>query len=413
MASAIEIGIIRELAARYAEIAARDVQQERIRRYKQSNARERPRPIVLIDEIPWGEMGHEDELAVRCRDPLCAEMEWHFKTWLFRWNHVQGDLVLPGYYPVSKHVTSTGIGLTVKERTILATTGSDIKSHEYTDQLKDEEDVEKLRLPTLTYDREGTERRTAAVQDILGRLLLARITGLSYGTAPWDQIAEFRGVSSLLYDLSDRAPYLHRIMEKMTSIHLHALRQMEELNLLEPHPLYLHCTPACTYDLPPSDCRPESVKAKDVWGRHTAQIFAAVSPDMHDEFDIAYAMQLTGDCGLLYYGCCEPLDNKIGILRKMKNLRKISITPWADVDRAADSIGSDYVLSYKPNPAFVALGRFDPEPVRKEISKVLAACKRNGTTCEFILKDISSVCNKPQNISQWEQTVMDQISREY
>jgi hypothetical protein len=413
MASATEIGIVRELAARYAEIAARDVQQERIRRYKESNARKRPRPILLIDEIPWGEMGHEDELRVRSRDPLCAEMEWHFRSWLFRWNHIQGDLVLPDNYPVSKLVTSTGIGLTVEERTILATTGSDIKSHQYTDQLENESDIEKLRLPTLTYDREGTERRAAAVQDILGGLLSVRITGLSYGTDPWDQIAELRGVSSLLYDLSDRAPYMHRIMEKMTAIHLHALRQMEELNLLEPHPIYLHCTPACTYDLPPSNFRTESVKAKDVWGRHAAQIFSAVSPAMHDEFDIAYARRLTGDCGLLYYGCCEPLDNKIGILRKMKNLRKISITPWADVDRAADSIGGDYVLSYKPNPAFVAVDHFDPEPVRKEISKVLAACKRNGTTCELILKDISSVHNHPQSLFEWERTAMDQISKEF
>jgi hypothetical protein len=244
-------------------------------------------------------------------------------------------------------------------------------------------------------------------------VLPVRPTGLSFGSAPWDRIAELRGVNNLLYDLSDRPEFMRRIMEKLTEISLHTLRQMEELNLLEPYPLYLHCTPACTWELPPADMDGGRVQAKDVWGRYAAQIFSTVSPAMHDELDVAYAKRITDGCGLLYYGCCEPLDGKIDILRKLTNLRKISITPWANVDRAADSIGRDYVLSYKPNPASVAVDSFDPEPVRREISRVLGACKRNGTTCEFILKDISSVHNHPQNLILWEEAVMDQVSREF
>jgi hypothetical protein len=40
-------------------------------------------------------------------------------------------------------------------------------------------------------------------------------------------------------------------------------------------------------------------------------------------------------CGLNYYGCCEPLHNKMDILAKVPRLRKISISPWCDVARAA------------------------------------------------------------------------------
>lgn len=39
--------------------------------------------------------------------------------------------------------------------------------------------------------------------------------------------------------------------------------------------------------------------------------------------------------GLTYYGCCEPLHNKIEILQQVKNLRKISISPRADIKIAA------------------------------------------------------------------------------
>ena len=190
-------------------------------------------------------------------------------------------------------------------------------------------------------------------------------------------------------------------------------RQCEELNIMDPNPLTLHCTPAYTHELPAADFTGK-VRLKDVWGRCHAQIFSAVSPGMHDEFDLAYNQDLFGECGLLYYGCCEPLDNKIDILRKrFKNLRKISITPWADPEVAARSIGSDYVLAAKPNPAFVNFSSFNPDPVREEITRVLDACKRYGTTCEFVLKDISTIANNPANLSQWDDTVRGVIDRYY
>ena len=135
---------------------------------------------------------------------------------------------------------------------------------------------------------------------------------------------------------------------------------------------------------------------------------------MHDEFDLQYNEQIFGGCGLLYYGCCEPMDKKIDILRKrFSNLRKISITPWADPEIAARNIRRDFVLAAKLNPAFVALSVFNPEPVEQEIRRFLDACKRYGTTCEFVLKDISTVANNPANLGKWADTVERVIDRYY
>ena len=167
----------------------------------------------------------------------------------------------------------------------------------------------------------------------------------------------------------------------------------------------MHCTPALSYDLPVK----EHYTARDVWCRAMAQIFAVVSPDMHEEFDLDYTQRLFDRCGLAYYGCCEPLHNKIDRLRRFPNLRRISITPWADPDVAADQMGSDYVFSCKPNPAFVAGASFDPEPVREEVRRVMNACRRNNTPCEFVLKDISSVAGDVSRLTQWVQTVNEVI----
>ena len=151
------------------------------------------------------------------------------------------------------------------------------------------------------------------------------------------------------------------------------------------------------------------VTRRNLWGRGTAQMFASVSPAMHDEFEIAYAREFFEGFGLLYYGCCEPLHDKIDIVKKLPNLRKLSITPWADVRKAAQQMGGDYVLSRKPNPAAVAVPRLDEEALRRDILETLKICREYGTPCEFVLKDISSVCYNPENLTRWEQVVMETV----
>ena len=140
-----------------------------------------------------------------------------------------------------------------------------------------------------------------------------------------------------------------------------------------------------------------------------AQILGSVSREMHEEFDINYMKELMKPFGLVYYGCCEPLDKKIDIVEKIPNLRKISITPWADIDIAAEVIGNKYVIANKPNPASVAIN-LDEDNLRKEIKKTLDACKRNNCSCDIVLKDISSVNYKLDNLVKWEKIVMEMVN---
>ena len=156
----------------------------------------------------------------------------------------------------------------------------------------------------------------------------------------------------------------------------------------------------------------DKITAKDVWCRSMAQAFSMVSPKIRDEFDLKYIQRLFDRCGLSYYGCCKPLHDQVPNLRKrFKNLRRISITPWADPDAAADNIGRDYVLSYKPNPAFVSRGVLDEEAARKEIRRVILACNRDNTPFEFVLKDISTVNGRSEVLSEWVDMVNSEIDR--
>jgi len=209
----------------------------------------------------------------------------------------------------------------------------------------------------------------------------------------------------VLYDLIDRPEFVHKLMKKIFSIEMNTLDQLEEQNLLEYEQDLIHCAGAYSYELPGKDFDAGHVKAKNCWVAGAAQIFSEVSPAMHDEFEIEYMKPYYERFGLVNYGCCDPLHHKIDIIRKIKNVRTISISPWANVQAAAENMGRDYVMARKPNPSFLAMDTFDDKIITDDIKATLKACIENNTPCEFILKDITTVRNDPQRLSNWYKIV--------
>jgi hypothetical protein len=128
---------------------------------------------------------------------------------------------------------------------------------------------------------------------------------------------------------------------------------------------------------------------------------------MHWEFALSHEMRWLERWGLTYYGCCEPLDRKIEILRRVPNLRKISVSPWNNLDRIISGIGHDYVLSRKPNPAILARDTWQPEEARQEIQVFLDQTR--GLSVELIMKDISTVRYDPRRLWEWASLAMQTV----
>lgn len=402
--------ILRNLAYEYLKIAYSEKNIENIRLHKAVNDLEQIRPVVLIDELPWSEMNSNDELTLRCTDTYLREIEWFFRSNIYKNKYFPADMVLQSFVPINKIIHSTGIGISVEEEILSTDVKNNIVSHKFKDVLQTDEDVERLHNPILAYDKKETMKRYNLIGEILGDILPVKLSGQGYfASGPWDDIARYRGVTNLLIDLVDRPEFMHKIVQKLTDISLSTLEQLEALNLFSNNAYSLHCTPIHASDLPGKDYDGEKLTRKNVWGRGYAQIFASVSKDMHEEFDIEYMKNTIGQCGLVYYGCCEPLDKKIDIVEKIPNLRKISVTPWANVNVAAEAINKKYVLSSKPNPASVAVPVLDKDNLKKEIGTILDACRRYNCCCDIVLKDISTCCNRPENIFEWEKTVMEMV----
>ena len=406
--------VLRELGKNVAAAAALDFNAETVDLWKRLNGLKPVRPLVLIDQLPWHELNDGGELTVRCQDVFLRGIEYGMRRRLYKFNHFRADMPMHAYVDVPKAV-ETRTGYEVKEETLATDPTNNVVAHHYVDQIPDDEALDKIPMPVVKVDEALDRQRLATLGEIFDGILPVRLVGpqWSYGFygGMWDQITCLRGAEKVLYDVIDRPDFSHRMIDKFVRMASSLLDQYEALGLLDVGSPLIHCTGAYTDELPSKKYDGKRAKAKDVWIFGLAQVFSTVSPEMHDEFDIQPMRPLLERFGLSYYGCCDPLDRKIQIVRKIRNVRKISVSPWADAERAASQIGRDYVFSSKPNPAFLATDHFDEDLIRKDLKHIVDTCRKHRTPCELILKDVSTVKYQPQRLTAWER-IAKEVARE-
>ncbi len=409
MKNSQEIEIIRGLAARVAEITALPVQEKKRALWRKLNALDPERPMVMIDQVCWNEMNMDAELTLRCEHPEYRQYEQELRRILFQWKRFRVDMVVEPFIRVPMAINNSGFGIHIQEHTAATDSTNEVISHLYQNQLQTEEDLEKIQVPKISHDQAESERRMAVAHDLFDGLLDVKLWGADPYLSLWDVIAQWMGVESALYALMDRPEYIHRLLERMTAGYLSMLDQLEEQGLLCGPQSLVHCTGAYTDDLPAPGYDPRKPRTKDLWMFGLAQILGSVSPKMFQEYEVEYASRICERFGLVYYGCCDPLHDRIAQVRMIPNVRKVSMSPWVDEERGAAEIGSDFVYSRKPSPALVAMDHFDREQVRADLTRTLAVCEKYGCPLEFILKDISTVRYEPERLTWWADIAMQLV----
>jgi len=404
--------ILRELARQVAEIAALPVQQETIALWKTLNGLKPIRGMVMIDQIPWHEMDVDGELTLQTENGFCRGIETRLRRTLYSWKHMRADMVVQPFVTINKAIGGTGFGVRVIEETAVRDPRNSVVGHYYIDQMKTEEDIMKIQMPNVVHNEDATKQSEQWAHEIFDGILEVRMQGALPNFAPWDRIVQWRGPENMILDLVDRPSFMHKIIGRFTDAHLSMLDQLEEKGLLGFRQSTIHCTGAFTDELPAPGFDHQHPRVKDLWTSGMSQIFSAVSPEMHQEFEIDYAAKWYARFGLGYYGCCEPLDKKVGIIRNLPHVRKISMSPWVDVERGAEQIGRDFVFSRKPNPAFLAWHEWAPEAVERDLRDTQEKCNRYGCPFEFILKDISTLLYQPQRLWEWVDVAMRVVKGE-
>ncbi len=399
--------ILRELGHRLAEIGNLPEQQERAGLWRRHNRLEDVRPLVWINEIPWHEMNVDNELTLRCEDEFCRRIEDGLRKQIYQWNHLRADMVVEPviYSPYVFH--DTGHGLEADRVRPEMEHGAS----QYRAIIRSREDVLRIGIPVITADWEATERNYERMSRIFDGVIRVRKRGVPFmGCAPWDVLIGWYGIEQLYLDMIDRPELVHAAISRMMDAVLARLDQMEAQNLLAVgngnHRVGSGGL-GITDELPGADYDPQHVTPRDQWGSSMGQIFSEVSPAMHDEFCLQYEKRWLERFGLTYYGCCEPLHNKMGILRTIPNLRAVSMSPFVDLDKAAEEVGRDYIFSAKPNPSVLAWDSFQPEAAQHELSQILE--KAGACHLQLIMKDIHTVRNEPQRLWQWSELAMQMV----
>ncbi len=401
--------ILRELAERVAEIAALPIQEEKRRLWRKLNALKPERPMVMIDQVCWNEMEIGDELRLRCKTAEARHYEEYLRRTLFQWRYFPVDMVVEPFIRVPMAIKNTGFGIKVRENIAVTDATNDVVGHYYLNQFETMADLRKIKTPRISHDAAETARRLEVAHEVFDGLLEVRAWGADPYLSLWDPISTWMGVENALYALVDKPDLMHALVGRMTEGYLKMLDQLEEQGLLCGPQSLIHCTGAYTDELPAPGYDPAKPRTKDMWMFGLAQMFSSVSPRMFEEYEVNYASRICERFGLVYYGCCDPLDGKMAQVRKIPNVRKVSMSPWVNQERGAAAIHGDFVFSRKPNPAMLAYDTFDCEAVRADLTATREICARYNCPLEIILKDISTVRYDPHRLFAWAEVAMQVV----
>ena len=410
MISAHEKRILSEVAREVAEMSAAPIHAANAELWRAHNRLERQRPMVTLYDWTKLETGYPFELT--CEGELARETEQILRDRLYRWEYQRDDHVWePIVYCQMAITGEAGYGMALD----LTTPDHEFGASAYGQTLTEGVEPEVMGEPNVTHDEAETSRRYDAMCDVFDGILTVEKKGL-WGTwsEPMDNLIQWRGIQQSLMDLIERPAWVHRWLAAITDYDIKRIQQAQALGLLRlnNHDNFLWTGGLLTTDeLPASDFDGEHVRAKDVWGFSSTQIFSEVSPAMHEEFALQYESRFLSQFGLAYYGCCEPLHDKVELIFKhIANVRKISMSPWADVAAGAEAIGKRAVFSYKPNPAILGLPTWDVDAAREQLRAVLERTRE--CVVEICMKDLHTVFGEPHRITEWI-AMAKELAQEY
>ena len=395
MVNVRDTAILRDLAHSVAEIAAKDVQEERRELWRRHNNLERVRPPVCIRGGCEGEILNP---RLVCADEFNRRIEFFLRSQILKDTYGDDSIVEPWITQRAEFFIPDDEVWGVRFN----------KQHAYENSLgfymhpalKSFDDMDKLKVPVHRIDEARTAETAERLYEAVGGILEIHVERAplwySWGADISTHLGYLRGHEQMLYDMVDRPDELHRLLAFMRDGVLKAQDEAEragDWSLCEQQNQVMPYVKTLAGPKPNS----HGAKRRELFAFFAAQEFAAVSPQMHDEFLLNYQMPIMANFGMIAYGCCEDLTNKIDMLRKVPNLRRIAVTPFADAARCAEQIGSDYVCSYRPNPAYVR-GGFDAEYIGGILRDAMSAFKRNGCIVDICLKDVSTVEADPSRL---------------
>ena len=395
-----DIAVLRQLAEKYISLAT-DPSQEKTRKlWYALNRCNMQKPMVLIDQLPWDELACE-ELTCTVSDDYWRKVEDWMRKSIYKMKHLRVDMVLTPYIQLPRPIS----GYDVSDYGLIYDIERIGDAQHMTDILPDEEALEKIHKATVTINKSCEEEIRQTAHMLFDGICEFRMLGVALPCGIWDFISNARSVTNCYLDLYDRPEFLHAIMQRLTDCVIDTIDQLNAIKGFDAVSTLTHCSHNFSDNLP--SCLEEAT-SDQAWTWGLAQLFSSVSPEITDEFEIPYVQKIFSKFGGVYYGCCEKLDDRLELIERLPNIRKVSCSPWSDREQFAEKLCKKYVMSNKPSPSFLAYDTFDEEIVRKDLRRTMEAAKRNNLSVEMILKDISTIKGDPSRLWRWAEIAVEE-----
>lgn len=403
-----EIERLRALGARVAEIAALPIQKEKIKLWTAHNDLKTTEPVVFIDpENGWNELVRAEEL--KCRDNMARVWEMYLLKLIYWHEHLKDDKVIEPYFDVHYSFEDTGWGLDLKKEG-----GENAGAYKIVAPLQDyEKDFPKIHYPEIEIDWGESDRVLALAHEVFDGILVVRrrpVWWWSMGMTV-DYIM-LRGLENFLCDLILEPDYMHKMMRLMTDGIMKKLDRFEREGLLALNTEGAYVGSGglgYTDELPNWKNAPRKITTQDMWGFEESQETSTVSAEMYGEFIFPYHKEIASRFGLNCFGCCESTTTRWQYVKEIPNLRRVSISAWAEWEKVPEYLGNRYIASFKPIPSPLAMSNLDEDEVRATVKRALDCSK--DCIPELIMKDNNTLGNNPRNASRWVEICREEISK--
>lgn len=390
---------LRQLADRQAEIAALPIMEARKQLWTDMNdAKPGARPPFAIESWTF-DRDFMPESLLQCESALGKGLERNFLRNIRHHEILNDDHVCPDYIATGWHVSGDEFGIEINTEYIADSEGVTTGYHfdcPIQDLAKDGYDM--VKPSTFSVNRESTKANIDFLGNTFGDIMPIKLQSGVYGiTCLTQRLMRLMSMETFFMAMYDCPDKLHGIMGLMRDNAIRKAKWAEEEGLLVLNNEN-QCTCGTCFNfttlLPKGKCTPGKVKLSDMWAGMDSQETVGVSPELFHEFIYPYYAEMATLFGLVYWGCCEPVDPIWEMsLSKLPNLKAVSISRWANEEYMADVLdGRGIVYSRKPDPNLLGVSReLNEEAWRSELRDTLQLVAPRNIPLEFVVRDVYSV----------------------
>jgi len=291
--------------------------------------------------------------------------------------------------------------------------GAESSAFNYQPALKTLDDAEFKRLHQRenVWKQESETQERERLEDVFKGILKVqrRLHGYQLALPMTSTAYELVGLDGFMMLIYDNPEGLQRLMQLIRDDHLQYIRFMEKHDLLnlnnESDYIGSGCM-GCSKYLPAPDYAGK-VRPKDMWYYGESQESVSMSPDHYGEFVFPYIKEIAEMFGRVYYGCCEPVDPVWKYVSTIRNLQRVSVSPWANEEKMGTFCRErKTVYSRKMPPMLFMAKEFNAnDEVRKAVEHTVACAE--GVRLEFMLRDVYALQDDPDRFRQWVELVRE------